>query len=198
MRLRQIFFAAITMLFACALARADMTAHPDHKQSDKGYDKIVDWVAEGAARGRDQDPLRFLAGDMSEIVGDLSELKTNDPVQEKQKRVVGRLDDLIKQLEKSCSGAGSMKSRTPRKGMNASKISGGPGTERDMHAAKEGSKGWGNLPPKQREQIMQSKTQGFPAGYESILEKYYERLAREQAPGDASAKDAAPRDEPKK
>jgi hypothetical protein len=45
---------------------------------------------------------------------------------------------------------------------------------------KAGEKQWGNLPPKQREQILQSKTDGFPPGYEAMLQSYYQRLAREQ------------------
>jgi hypothetical protein len=45
---------------------------------------------------------------------------------------------------------------------------------------KASEKAWGNLSPKERQQILQSKTDGFPAGYESLLQTYYKRLAAEQ------------------
>src|SRR5207244_11012305 len=49
---------------------------------------------------RDEDPLRFLAGDVRGIVVDLSRYQTDRPVQLKQQQVVGELDYLIKLLEK--------------------------------------------------------------------------------------------------
>jgi hypothetical protein len=48
-----------------------------------------------------------------------------------------------------------------------------------MHDPKAGTRTWGQLPPKQREQILQSQNEGFPAGFESILSSYYKRLAQE-------------------
>ena len=56
---------------------------------------------------RDEDPLRFLAGDMTGIMGDLSRYMTDKPVQIKEEKVVGELDYLIKLLEKQCGGSGS-------------------------------------------------------------------------------------------
>src|SRR4051794_13211403 len=51
---------------------------------------------------RDEDPLRYLTGDMTLIVGDLSQMQTNRPVQVKEDRVAGELNYLIKALEKQC------------------------------------------------------------------------------------------------
>lgn len=45
---------------------------------------------------------------------------------------------------------------------------------------KQGDKNWANLPAKQREQILQSQTEGFPPGYERILQSYYQRLSEEK------------------
>ena len=42
--------------------------------------------------------------------------------------------------------------------------------------------------PQLREQIMQSKTEGFPPGYESLLQSYYQRLAQEKVGDEAAAK----------
>src|SRR5438552_878576 len=129
---------------------------------------------------RDEDPLRFLAGDMRGIVGDLSRYQTNQPVQAKEQLVVGELDYLIKLLEKQCSGSGSGSSLNPSKPRADSVLANGPGGINDLHDPKAGEKMWGNLPPKLREQILQSKTDGFPPGYEALLQSYYRRLASEQ------------------
>ncbi len=161
------------------------------------YEDLMQSLTEMALHGRDQDPLRFLAGDMADIVGDLSHFQTDRPVQGKQAKVVSRLDELIKQLEQSCKGGGSAANRNPRKPANASTIRQGPGGSGEMIDPRQGEKPWGYLPPKQREQILQSKTQGFPAGYESILEKYYQRLAQEQVTAEGTAKDPTPKEEPK-
>ena len=59
-------------------------------------------------------------------------------------------------------------------------IKGGPGTIGDMHSPKSGGKKWGELPPHQRDRILQAMTEGFPAHYQQVLEKYYKRLAEEK------------------
>jgi hypothetical protein len=54
------------------------------------------------------------------------------------------------------------------------------------------------LPPHQRDRIVQSLTEGFPAHYQKILERYYKRLAEETpapADGEPEMKDA-PKDVP--
>ncbi|HXT58583.1 MAG TPA: hypothetical protein VN699_08105, partial [Pirellulales bacterium] len=49
-----------------------------------------------------------------------------------------------------------------------------------LHAARKNGKQWGELPPHQRDKIVQSLTEGFPAHYQKILERYYKRLAEEK------------------
>jgi hypothetical protein len=39
--------------------------------------------------------------------------------------------------------------------------------------------GWGNLPPKQREQALQEIGKDFPAHYRDVIEQYFRRLASE-------------------
>lgn len=141
---------------------------------------MIEAMLRQAVAGRNADPLRYLAHDMKDIVGDLTAVRTDKPVQEKQQKVVGRLDQLIAMLEKQKSGNGRSSSRNPTKPRADSVIASGPGGQGPMIDPKAGEKQWGNLPPKQREQILQSKTDGFPAGYEAMLQSYYQRLAREQ------------------
>ena len=42
------------------------------------------------------------------------------------------------------------------------------------------STGWGDLPPKEREQAMQEISREFPAHYREVIEAYFRELARQQ------------------
>ena len=131
------------------------------------------------------DPIGPIAEQMKDVVGDLSALKTDAPVQTKQKNVVVALDTVIKELEQQCKGSGGGSNPNPTKPMNRSILAKGPGGSGPLHDAAAGTRVWGQLPPKERDQILQSKTEGFPAGYESVLANYYSRLAQEQVAPDA-------------
>jgi len=141
---------------------------------------MIEGMIRAAVAGRDADPLRFLASDMKNIAGDLTATKTDKPVQDKEQKVVDRLSQLIAMREQQKSGLGRSSSRNPTKPRADSVISQGPGGQGPMIDPKAGDKQWGQLPAKQREQILQSKTDGFPPGYEAMLQSYYQRLAREQ------------------
>lgn len=137
-----------------------------------------------ADHGLGADPLKDLAQDMDAVVRDLAHEQTGRDVQAKQIAIVEKLDKLIALLDeamkKACSG-GAGSSRNPTKPLQDSVIRGGPGGVGELLAPGTSRKDWGNLPPKEREKILNSRTDGFPAGYEAILESYYRRLAEEQA-----------------
>lgn len=187
--------AATLALASCAVyaaeaPAADAKAQPAPlKPAESIYDKAFDNAYKKATEGWLDDPLKFIHGDMTVSQGDLSDMKTGQPTQKVQDQAVARLDAVIKLLDKQCNGSGS--GANPTKPLNQTKVVSGPGGQGDMHDPKAGDKQWASLPPKQREQILQSKTQGFPPGFESILQSYYERLAQEQVE-DASAAPAAP------
>ena len=65
--------------------------------------------------------------------------------------------------------------------MADSTIKGGPGGSGDLHAAKKKGKNWAELPAKERDRILQSQTEGFPAHYQEVLKRYYRRLAEENS-----------------
>ena len=101
-------------------------------------------------------------------------------MQTKQKQVVGELDTLIKDMEakmKSGNGGGNP---NPTQPMQKSVLAKGPGGSGPLHDPRAGTKKWGDLTPKEREQITQSQTEGFPPGYETVLSSYYNRLAQEK------------------
>ena len=155
------------------------------------YDQAFDDAFKKATHGWMEDPFKHIAGDMSLCHDQLAAFKTDRPVQERQDLVVDRLNTIIAMLEKECSG-GSGGGANPTNPLGKSVIAKGPGGQGDMHDPKQGEKQWANLPPKQREQILQSKTEGFPPGFEAVLQSYYERLAQEQLDDQNAAAASAP------
>lgn len=129
----------------------------------------------------ESDPIGALALDMEEVVLDLAAMTTGEPTQETQKQIVGKLDKIIEELEsESESMRGGASGNNPQKPLPDSQITGGPGGIGDLHAARREGKQWAELPPHERDRILQSMSEGFPAHYQKILERYYKRLAEEQ------------------
>jgi hypothetical protein len=135
------------------------------------------------------DPIGPLADQMDGIGHDLGHLQTGPPVQTKEKTVVASLDELIKELEQQTKGGGTGASPNPTKPANRSTLAKGPGGQGPLHDPLAGTRVWGQLPPKQREQILQSQTEGFPPGYESVLSSYYSQLAHGQTGPEAGGAD---------
>lgn len=152
----------------------------------------------------ESDPIGALALDMEEVVLDLAALTTGEPTQETQKEIVGKLDKIIEELEREQeSMRGGASGNNPQRPMQDSQITGGPGGIGDLHAARREGKQWAELPPHERDRILQSMSEGFPAHYQKILERYYKRLAEEQPVGaeteaamDSSKDDSAADEKP--
>lgn len=148
------------------------------------------------AQEEQADPLGELALQMEQVVIDLSGMTTGEPVQETQKDIVTRLDKLIEELEKESEQMrGGSSSANPMRPMNDSMIKGGPGGIGDLHAARKTGKQWAELPPHERDRIVQSMTEGFPAHYQKILERYYKRLAEETPASAVTESDAKSNDD---
>jgi hypothetical protein len=175
---------AIAVLCASSFALGDdAPAKPYHP-----LPSLYNWEAAGAPK----DPIQSIDRHVGRIVGELADAKTDLPVQSQQKKVVGELDTIIKQLEEQMkAGSGSGSNPNPTKPMQKSILAGGPGGSGPLHDPKAGQRAWGDLPAKEREQILQSQTEGFPPGYEAVLSSYYNRLAQEKVssdnPGPAAA-----------
>jgi hypothetical protein len=122
---------------------------------------------------------------MTVIHGDLSQFETDEPVQNRERQVVKSLDELIAALEKKCSGMG--RGNVPNgTGRKASIIAKGNPAFGDLHGTDPNARQWGQLPPKLRNEILQSTTDGFPAGYEALLQSYFQQLAEEKSLDDKS------------
>jgi hypothetical protein len=177
---KQLMFIAILSLLAVPSIAEDGPG--PSAQITRGFRMKL--VPAPAPKSQSDDPLADITDQMTDIVGDLATLKTDLPVQDKQKQVVARLDDIIKQLEEACKKSGAGGSRNPTRPMRDSVIAGGPGGMGDLIDPKSGTRNINTLPPRVRDQIMQSKTDGFPPGYESLLQSYYQRLAQEKVTPD--------------
>jgi hypothetical protein len=138
-----------------------------------------------------QDPLSTITDQMSGVTDQIAELNTGRGVQGQQTEIVGNLDAVIKMLQQK-SGNGNSGSRNPTKPMNDSRIAGGPGGIGPLVTPTADSRNFANLTPKDRDAILQSKTEGFPPGYESLLQSYYQRLAEDKAPAKSSGDTAEP------
>ncbi|QDT97584.1 hypothetical protein [Gimesia aquarii] len=126
-----------------------------------------------------KDPFKNIQTDVKSVINDFDKGQTKQPVKTTQPRIITRLDTLIEMLEKSCKGGGAAGSN-PTRPANSSTLAGGPGGQGKLKAPDKKGRNWADLTPKQREKILQSRTEGFPPGYEDILADYFRRLARNQ------------------
>lgn len=131
---------------------------------------------------RSRPPLLDIAHRMGDVASDLAADDTTIRVQQKEDDIIARIDKLIEQLQQTCPkcGAGAAGgSAQPTRPLPASRIVGGPGGMGELIRPKSGGRSWGELPPRQREKILQSRKEGFPPEYENIIESYFRNLAEE-------------------
>ncbi|MCL2641169.1 MAG: hypothetical protein FWD53_10020 [Phycisphaerales bacterium] len=126
------------------------------------------------------DPLGDVANLMGAAYEDLSEMKTDQAVQRKQTDAVELLDKLIAAMSPKGGGDGGG-NNAGGQGRRTSAIVSGRAKIDELHGVDGRGRAWPELPAKERERILQSRTEGFPAGYEALLQSYYQRLAQERA-----------------
>jgi hypothetical protein len=98
--------------------------------------------------------------------------------------VIESLDKMIKELEEqqqqqSGGGANQVQSSSPARD---SRIIGGKGPGEVVKRGIGSSSGWGNLPPKEREEALQQIGRQFPAHYRDAIEQYFRKLASQENP----------------
>ena len=131
-------------------------------------------------------PLGVLEMEMQEAIEDLSAKKAKPPALVTQPRIISRLDVMIQELEKK-TGNGTGSNNAGNKPAERSALRKGKSKDGEMRAVrKEGDK-WAELPAKEREKILQSQGEGFPAGYEDVLADYFRKLAKTEKPAPAPA-----------
>ena len=122
-----------------------------------------------------KDPFLVLGFEMEAVVEDFKDGHSKPPAETTQPRIVSRFDAVIESLEKKMGSGGGPGGVKPAEKSTLAK---GPGGMGELKTPKKAGKGYDDLTPKEREKILQSKTEGFPPGFEDVLADYYRRLAK--------------------
>lgn len=110
-------------------------------------------------------------------------------VRQSEADILAALDKMIKKLEEQqqqASAGGANQPRPAGKPLEKSMPAGGKGEGKVDRKDLGQGRGWGDLPPKQREEALQRIGQDFPAHYREVIEEYFRRLAHE---GEEKAKE---------
>lgn len=137
----------------------------------------------------EDESLDHIARRMHDIRRRLAYGRAGSQVQEIEQGVLDSLDKKIKDLEdqqqqqqQASASSGGSGSPQPSQGMQDSKIA---ELKAPMQVERRdiGDKsGWGDLPPKEREQALQQIGREFPAHYRELVEQYFRELANESTP----------------
>ena len=142
--------------------------------------------------------LKHIARQMEGVGRSLDKGRAGPKVLKAEDRIIEALDKLIKGIEGNpgCPGGppglpghgsrhegpgNSLWSNRPAEN-SAPRAGKGPGKidKRDIGR----KSGWGNLPPKQREEALQQMGRDFPPHYRDAIEQYFRKLATEDSDDD--------------
>jgi len=134
-------------------------------------------------KGLEEDTLDHIARRMDDIRRRLGLGQAGPKVREVEDGVIASLDKLIKEIEdqqqQQQSGGGGAGSNQPITPASDSRLLGGKGPGEVVKRNIGSGSGWGNLPPKDREEAMQQVGREFPSHYHEIIEQYFRKLAGE-------------------
>jgi len=129
------------------------------------------------------DSLDHIARRMADIENRLKSGRADKPVRDVEDGVIESLDKLIKKAEQQQqqqqAAASSQGNRGSQKPMPDSQIAGGKGPGNVAKKFIGDKSGWGNLPPKDRDEALQQIGREFPSHYRDVIEQYFKRLATE-------------------
>ena len=101
-------------------------------------------------------------------------------VRDQQDGIIKSLDKIIKKIEEQQQQQQQMSTLQPSSPMPDSQIAGGKGPGKVDPKNIGSESGWGNLPPKKREEAMQQIGRDFPSHYRDVIQQYFRRLAAEE------------------
>lgn len=147
------------------------------------YQQLARLIVKDVERLQDES-LDHIARRMSDIQRRLTQGRAGETVQGIEQGVIDSLDKMIEELEQQqqqAAGKGQAQAQPGGNPMQESRLAEmqAPGKveQRDI-----GNKsGWGDLPPKEREQALQQIGREFPAHYREVIEQYFRELARGQS-----------------
>lgn len=139
-----------------------------------------------------------VAGLMDDVGDRLTATDVGDRTRSRQEQILKLLDKLIEDQQKQEQQSGGGQSQSggkpkdgqgkgqsqakPTKPRDESEAEPGQGGNVDLHAAPKTQPGemWGQLPPAEREKILQSIRERYPSRYRQIVEQYYRSLAEDK------------------
>jgi hypothetical protein len=132
-----------------------------------------------------EESLDHIARRMDDIRRRLDLGRAGPKVREVEDGVIASLDKLIKEMEEqqqaaaaaaAAAGRGSARPSTPLPDSVPMELKGqGEVTKKPLGS----ESGWGNLPPKDRQEALQQIGKDFPAHYRDMIEQYFRKLANE-------------------
>lgn len=121
---------------------------------------------------------------MDDIARRLDFGRAGTTVRKEEDDVIAKLDKMIEELEKQQQqqqqqGSGSGNSSSPSSPKQESTPGGvqGPGNVDPRNIGNRA--GWGNLPPKERQEVLQQISKDLPAHYREAIEEYFRKLAKD-------------------
>jgi hypothetical protein len=128
------------------------------------------------------DSLDEVARLMADIRRRLDLARAGKTVRKQEDDVVAKLDKMIEELEKQRQQQqqqGAAGGSNPSQPMPDSMPGGGSGPG-NVDPKKVGSRsGWGDLPPKERQEALQQVGKDFPSHYREVIEEYFRKLAKD-------------------
>lgn len=132
-------------------------------------------------KGLQDDTLDHIARRMNDVRRRLDLGRAGKKVRKRQNGIIESLDKLIKKIEEQQQQMQQANILQPSSPMPDSKIAGGKGPGEVDRKNIGSDSGWGNLPPKRREEAMQQIGRDFPSHYRDVIEQYFRRLAAEES-----------------
>ena len=128
--------------------------------------------------------LDHIARRMNDVERRLDLGRPGSKTREVEDGVIKSLDKLIKDLEDqaaaAAAAAGAQGAARPSNPAQESRSMGGKGPGQVARKDIGNQSGWGELPPKERQEALQEIGKDFPAHYRDMIEQYFRKLASEE------------------
>jgi hypothetical protein len=131
------------------------------------------------------DSLDEIARLMEDVRRRLDLARAGKKVRDREDEIVAKLDKMIEQMEQQqqqqqqqqqAGNSGGSRSATPMQDSNPADLK-GPGEVDPKNIGKKD--GWGNLPPLERQEVLQQIGRELPAHFRETIEEYFKRLAQD-------------------
>jgi hypothetical protein len=131
------------------------------------------------------DSLDEIARLMEDIRRRLDLARAGKVVRDEEEKVIDKLEKMIEELEEQqkqqqqASSQGGSQPSNPLQDSQAAQMRGAGEVDPKKLGKKEG---WGNLPPKDRQEVLQQIGRELPAHFRETIEEYFKRLAQDGVP----------------